>query len=154
MFDQPILVYSTYCNHSIQLLENLVTNHKETIYDKIIRMNIDVDPETNNRPKIFEEVQKLINKRIDKVPTLILEDTTLLTENGIHEWIESKTVKSTPEISGFGSFGDDNNFTSFSSQSKNTERTSEKKVDVDSRLEKLMEERKILDNNFKQPGRF
>ncbi len=160
-FEKPIIVYSTYCNYSMQLLEKLSNEYKK-IYDKLVRMNIDVNPNTGKRPKIFIDIQTMINYNIDRVPSLILEDGTVLTDTHIQNWIDIQNSNEIPAISGFDSFTENNNFSTIGNGNLQSdvfkskmEKFSEKKIDMDSKFEKMMEERKMLDDTFKsQQQRF
>jgi hypothetical protein len=115
-FDRPILVYSNYCSHSQNYLQALM-KHPE-IYDLFIRMNIDVNPQTKQRPSVFYKIQQELNKKIVRVPTIIIKsDSTneilLLSDKDAFKWLEFQinSNKTDTGIKGFninemGSFSD------------------------------------------------
>lgn len=72
MFQQPIFVYSQFCNHSTNFLREL-TKHP-TIGDAFAYLNIDVDPQTGHRPHEFFSVQSALQHPITEVPTIILQN--------------------------------------------------------------------------------
>lgn len=72
MFEQPIFVYSEFCNHSTNFLREL-TKHP-AIGDAFVYLNIDVDPQTGHRPKAFFAVQAALHYPITEVPTVILQN--------------------------------------------------------------------------------
>lgn len=114
-FDRPILIYSDYCIHSKNYLQMLMK--QPDIYNTFIRMNIDVDPQTKKRPSIFYQIQQQLNKKIVRVPTIIVKtnnDIILLSDKDAFKWLDfqinsNKTGEAT--IKGFninemGSFSD------------------------------------------------
>lgn len=90
MFERPILVYSNYCNHSQNFLQVLM-KHPD-IFESFIRMNIDVDPKTKQRPTVFYQVQQTINQKISRVPTIIITDTNkqlyVLSDKEAFKWLD------------------------------------------------------------------
>ena len=113
-FERPILIYSDYCIHSKNFLQSLM-KHPD-IYNMFIRMNIDVNPQTKQRPRVFYQIQEQLNKKIVRVPTIIVKNKSeilLLSDKDSFKWldfqIESK--KENVGIKGFnlnemGSFSD------------------------------------------------
>lgn len=86
MFKQPILIYSEYCHHSKNFLQTIMKY--PVIYDSIIRLNIDVDPKTKNRPIVFTEIQKALNTSIKRVPTIItLNGENVLSDVNCFKWL-------------------------------------------------------------------
>jgi hypothetical protein len=113
MFDRPILIYSDYCIHSKNLLGILMKY--PDIYNSFIRINIDIDPKSKQRPSIFYKIQQQINQKIQKVPSLIIteEDKVfVLIDKDAFKWLDSVTKpKETQGYTGFnfnemGSFSD------------------------------------------------
>jgi hypothetical protein len=116
-FDRPILIYSDYCIHSKNYLQMLMK--QPDIYNTFIRMNIDVDPRTKQRPSIFYKIQQEINKKIVRVPTIIIKNNTsneilLLSDKDAFKWLDfqiNSNKNSEASIKGFninemGSFSD------------------------------------------------
>jgi hypothetical protein len=116
-FDRPILIYSDYCIHSKNYLQMLMK--QPDIYNSFIRMNIDVDPQTKQRPSIFYKIQQQLNKKIVRVPTIIVKNSTsneilLLSDKDAFKWLDfqNNSNKNTEDsIKGFninemGSFSD------------------------------------------------
>ena len=115
-FDRPILIYSDFCIHSKNYLQMLMK--QPDIYNTFIRMNIDVDPRTNQRPSIFYKIQQQLNKKIVRVPTIIIKNNTsneilLLSDKDAFKWLDFQinSNKENGSIEGFninemGSFSD------------------------------------------------
>jgi hypothetical protein len=93
MFDRPILIYSDYCVYSKQFLQLLIKHKK--LFDSFIRMNIDIDPRTKQRPVAFYKIQKQINTNITKVPTIIVKNKNnellLLSDKDAFKWLDFET---------------------------------------------------------------
>ena len=113
MFDRPILFYSDYCIHSTNFLKMLSKNQE--LFDVFIRINIDADPNTKTRPQIFYEIQRVLNYKIEEIPTLITPGPEkVLTGVGAFEWLEfqmNECKKESDDLQGFnpiemGSFSD------------------------------------------------
>lgn len=88
-FDRPILIYSDYCIHSKNFLQMLMK--QPDIYNTFIRMNIDVDPITKQRPSIFYKIQQQLNKKIVRVPTIIVKTSTeilILSDKDAFKWLD------------------------------------------------------------------
>lgn len=126
MFERPILFYSDYCVHSTNFI-NVLMKHQE-IYDIFIRVNIDADPKTKNRPEIFYEVQRALKYKITEIPTIVIEGGEyVLTGTEAFKWLEGQLNNSTKdemveEVSGFnsiemGSFSD--SYSSYGSKGLN-----------------------------------
>mgnify|MGYP003402199235 CR=1 FL=1 len=116
-FDRPILIYSDYCIHSKNYLQMLMK--QPDIYNTFIRMNIDVDPRTKQRPSIFYKIQHELNKKIVRVPTIIIKNNTsneilLLSDKDAFKWLDfqiNSNKNTEVSITGFninemGSFSD------------------------------------------------
>jgi hypothetical protein len=87
MFENPILIYSGYCNYSKKFVDLLKTN--ETVYNAFIFLNIDVDPQTNKRPRDFYEIQSSLNYKITEVPTIVVEKGQfVLSGEESFKWLE------------------------------------------------------------------
>lgn len=87
MFDRPILIYSDYCIHSTNFINGLM-KHPD-IYEMFIRVNIDIDPNTRQRPDIFYQIQNLLQYKIQEVPTVILPNAEyILTGADAFKWLE------------------------------------------------------------------
>jgi len=111
MFDRPILFYSDYCIHSKNFLNGLM-KHQE-LFDSFIRINIDVDVTTKQRPNVFYNIQKELGIQIKEIPTIITPGPEhVLTGADAFEWFDFQTKSLSKEsIEGFnciemGSFSD------------------------------------------------
>ena len=88
------------------------------IYNTFIRMNIDVNPQTKQRPANFYKIQEQLNKKIVRVPTIIVTDKNsevlLLSDKDAFRWLDFQVnlkKQETKGITGFninemGSFSD------------------------------------------------
>lgn len=89
MFDRPILIYSEYCQYSKEFLKTLM-KHPE-LFDSFIRMCIDTNPQTKKRPETFYEIQKKLDIKITKVPTIITPGpSNLLSDKDAFKWLEEQ----------------------------------------------------------------
>ena len=113
MFDRPILLYSEYCIHSTNFINTLM-KHQE-LYEDFIRISIDVDTNTRQRPKIFYDIQNELNTKIIEVPTVITPGPEyVLAGSDAFDWLEfrmNKLKETSKDIEGFnsmemGSFSD------------------------------------------------
>lgn len=87
MFERPILFYSNYCAHSTNFI-NALMKHPE-LFDLFIRINIDIEPETKQRPVVFYELQSLLNCKVTEIPTIIVENAKyILTGVEAFKWLE------------------------------------------------------------------
>ena len=113
MSDKPILIYSNHCKFSTNLLK--ILSKCTVLYDSFIRMNIDVQPDTKQRPKAFYQIQEYLNKKITKVPTIITQNGEyILSDKDAFKWLEYQIKSLTPpeELNAFNS----NEMNSFSDQ--------------------------------------
>jgi thiol-disulfide isomerase/thioredoxin len=69
---EPILLYSTYCPYSKDLLTNL--RKLSDVYNAFNVINMDTDKSTGKRPTIFYQLQKKYN--LQSIPVLILRNGT------------------------------------------------------------------------------
>lgn len=98
MFDKPIVIYSDYCVYSKNFIQTLMKY--PDLYNSFIRMNIDVDPSTKQRPKTFYQIQKMLDIKITKVPTLITPNAEyILSDVDAFKWLEYQ-VKLLTDTSG------------------------------------------------------
>ena len=111
MFERPILIYSDFCVHSKNFLTKLI-KHRE-LFDSFVRINIDVDPDTKQRPQIFYAIQETLNYKIVEVPTIIVaKGDYILPGTEAFKWLDYETnVNQQVELTGFnpiemGSFSD------------------------------------------------
>ena len=87
MFEKPILIYSDYCVYSSNFLKTLMKY--PDLYNSFIRMNIDTDPSTKKRPTAFYQIQKVLDIKITKVPTLITPNAQyILSDVEAFKWLE------------------------------------------------------------------
>jgi hypothetical protein len=100
MFKRPVVVYSTHCKHSIRFMETLM-QHSE-LFDSFIRLNIDIDPQTRKRPKLFSEIQQALQYKISEVPTIIVENAKyVLAGEEAFKWLEEVVAPPKESVSGF-----------------------------------------------------
>lgn len=114
MSEQPIIIYSDYCTHSVNFLKVLL-KHPE-LDEQFIKINIDVDPRTRQRPAVFYDLQYKLNYSITEVPTIIVNaGEYILSGEEAFKWleftIEKMKAEEEKELCGFnpnemGSFSD------------------------------------------------
>lgn len=96
MFESPILIYSNYCNHSQKFITVLKENPE--VGRHFVSINIDVDPQTRQRPGAFYEIQKALDFKISEVPTIIVDDGQyVLSGEEAFKWIEHEIQSNAPE---------------------------------------------------------
>lgn len=106
LFNKPILIFSSYCKFSQNFLEILMKHPQ--IYDNIIRMNIDVDATTKQRPQMFYKIQQILNRKISKVPTIITKDAEhVLSDADAFKWLEYNISSLNKEKTGLSAFNPD-----------------------------------------------
>lgn len=92
MFQSPILIYSDYCNYCATFITAL-TKHPD-IVDSFVNVNIDVDPQTQQRPRVFYEIQNALQHKISRVPTIIVDEGSyVLTGEDAFKWLEYEVKK-------------------------------------------------------------
>lgn len=97
MFQSPILVYSEYCNYCATFINALVKHPK--IFESFVKINIDPESSTKQRPHIFYEIQNTLNHKISRVPTIIIENGNyVLTGEEAFKWLEFEIKKSNESI--------------------------------------------------------
>lgn len=87
--DRPILVYSNFCGHSKKFIDSTLKNPE--LYNAMIRMNIDVDPQTKQRPMLFYKLQEFIGRSIQRVPTVVTKngnDLLVLSDKEAFKWLD------------------------------------------------------------------
>lgn len=100
MFKRPVVIYSTHCKHSLHFMETLI-QHQE-LFESFIRLNIDVDPQTHKRPRLFNDIQDALQYKILEVPTIIVEEAKyVLSGEQAFKWLEEAITPPENEISGF-----------------------------------------------------
>lgn len=98
MFEKPILIYSDYCVYSKNFLQTLMKY--PDLYNSFIRMNIDVDAKTKQRPKSFYQIQQILDVKITKVPTVVTPNAQyILSDVEAFKWLEYQ-VKLLTDTSG------------------------------------------------------
>ncbi len=92
MFEQPIVIFSEYCQYSKKFLDLLQT-HKE-LGQAFQYLNIDVIPETKTRPREFYEIQKILKFQIKEIPTIVVENASyILTGKEAFKWLDFNIKK-------------------------------------------------------------
>jgi hypothetical protein len=111
MFEQPIFIFSEYCQHSINFI-NVLRKHPDFI-NQFKLINIDVDPQTKQRPRVFYDIQAQLNHVISEVPTVIIKGGEyVLTGEEAFKWLEYELKQNqAPDLMAFnpnemGSFSD------------------------------------------------
>lgn len=113
MFDRPILFFSEYCIHSTNFI-NALMKHPD-FFNEFVRICIDVDPQTKQRPQIFYQIQQQLDIKITEVPTLITPGPEyVLAGSDAFDWLNLQLGNSKNEsdsLQGFnpiemGSFSD------------------------------------------------
>ena len=90
MFDRPILFYSEYCIHSKNFINTLIKH--QDLFESFIRINIDVDVKTKQRPSIFYDIQKQLGIQIKEIPTIITPGPEhVLTGADAFDWLNFQT---------------------------------------------------------------
>lgn len=89
--EKPIFLYSMYCPHS-KFFGEALQKH-QSIFNAIIRMNIDVNPQTKRRPKEFYMLERMIGRKITSVPSIIIPRTNntqmaILTDKDAFMWLK------------------------------------------------------------------
>lgn len=96
MFERPILIYSDYCIHSTNFINGLMKNPE--IFDIFIRVNIDIDPNTRQRPEAFYQIQNVLQHKITEVPTIIIDNGNgILSGVEAFQWLEYQLNRETAE---------------------------------------------------------
>lgn len=94
MFERPILIYSNHCTHSQNFINILLKVPQ--IFEAFVRLNIDINPETNTRNPIFYEIQEILQYKITEVPTIIVDNGNyVLTGEEAFKWLDYYINKGT-----------------------------------------------------------
>lgn len=95
MFKNPIVLCSSFCEHSRALVEKMKTT-KEHFKD-VVFIKIDMDVTTRKRPQAFYDLQNVFEWNIKTVPTVITnEGKSLLSGRDAFEWVD-ETVQTASE---------------------------------------------------------
>ena len=87
MFERPILIYSNHCIHSQNFINILLKVPQ--IFEAFVRLNIDINPETNARNPVFYEIQNILQYKITEVPTIIVDNGNyVLTGEEAFKWLD------------------------------------------------------------------
>ncbi|NBP00267.1 MAG: hypothetical protein EBU90_09115 [Proteobacteria bacterium] len=108
---QPVLIFSEYCQHSVNFI-NVLRKHPD-LFNQFALLNIDINPQTRQRPREFYAVQEQLNYQISEVPTIVInKGEYVLTGEQAFKWLEYQINQhQQPELSAFnpnemGSFSD------------------------------------------------
>jgi len=97
MFERPILIYSNYCPHSQKFINSLIKVPQ--LFESFVRINIDVNPETNSRNPIFYEIQDVLKFKITDVPTIIVDNGNyVLFGEEAFKWLDYSINRGTTNI--------------------------------------------------------
>lgn len=92
MSRKPMLFFSNHCDYSLQYL-NILNKHN---YIDVEKVCIDVNPANNQRPKVFYDVQKYLQHKISRVPTLVvLDERYSLSGEEAFKWLKYEINKYT-----------------------------------------------------------
>lgn len=87
MFERPVLIYSNYCEHSQRFINMLLKVPQ--MFDAFVRINIDINPETNTRNPMFYEIQNILQYKITEVPTIIVDNGSyVLSGEESFKWVD------------------------------------------------------------------
>jgi hypothetical protein len=108
MFDNTLLIYSDHCNFCSKFIE-LLLKHPDIPFTSL---NIDIDPHTKQRPKLFFDIQRQLQHTITEVPTIITKHGEyVLSGEEAFKWLDFEIQSNNKNsIEGFNS----NEMTSFS----------------------------------------
>lgn len=144
MFDKPIVIYSDYCVYSKNFLETLMKYPE--LFNSFIRMNIDVNPSTRKRPDAFYQIQKMLDIKITKVPTLITPNAQyILSDVEAFKWLEHQ-IKLLTDTSGELQPFNPNEMISFSDNYANFGSTN--LCDAKEQSFKFYKEGRLTDDNY------
>lgn len=115
MFERPVLIYSNYCEHSQRFINTLLKVPQ--MFEAFVRINIDINPETNTRNPVFYEIQNILQHKITEVPTIIVDNGSyVLSGEESFKWVDyhinkgnNKNNSSSIDGGGVSSDGDINN---------------------------------------------
>lgn len=97
---KPIIFYSLYCKHSATFIDGLKKH--PTLFKNFVKISIDPDARTKQRPKIFYDIQLQTQHRITSVPTIVVEDGQyILTDKEAFKWLQFNLTKDKETIQGF-----------------------------------------------------
>ena len=114
MTDKPILIYSDHCEFSQNFIKILV--QYPDLFNSFIRVNIDIQPNTKSRPKVFYQLQESLNTKITKVPTVITVNGKILSDKDAFKWLENTIKEITQhQLSGFEISSLSDNYSEFGS---------------------------------------
>jgi hypothetical protein len=100
IFSKNILIYSNFCPHS-KLFINTLDKYPD-ISSMISRLCIDPPPGANKRPIIFYEIQRMLQYKIEDVPTIILENAeAIFSGRKSFKWLQLIAMPDSKNISGF-----------------------------------------------------
>jgi hypothetical protein len=116
------------------------------LFDSFIRMNIDVDPKTKQRPKSFYQIQQMLDIKITKVPTLITPNAQyILSDVEAFKWLEYQ-IKLLTDTSGELQAFNPNEMASFSDNYATYGSTD--LCDAKEQSFKFYKEGKLTDDNY------
>lgn len=84
MFKVPVLLYASKCKYSLDLLDSL----PNSVVSKIVIINIDRDPVSKERPRIYHDIKDIID--ISVVPTLVISENTKFEGKQILTWVKAQ----------------------------------------------------------------
>lgn len=100
LLKKPILFYSSFCKHSSVFMEGLKKH--PMLFKNFVKVPIDPNPQTKQRPKLFYDLQVVLKQRIKSVPTIIVEEGQyVLTDKEAFKWLEFNLQKDRETIKGF-----------------------------------------------------
>ena len=92
MFEQPILIYSDYCQYCSTFIKTLQEDSQ--LNEMFRKLNIDIDEQTGQRPEAFYQVQQALDYSISEVPTIVIDNGEyVLSGDEAFKWLEFKSKK-------------------------------------------------------------
>lgn len=92
MIPSPILLVSTFCKHSVDIVDLMKTDSKK--FNDIILLKIDIDPVTKKRPQAYYDIQNIVEWSIKSVPTIVTKDAKeILSGEQVFEWVNARLEK-------------------------------------------------------------
>ena len=111
MFERPILIYSDYCNYSLQF--NQILEKYPSLFETFVKICVDADVKTQQRPSVLYDIQYTLGQAIKEVPTIIIKNGEyVLSGEEAFKWLEyTINENNKKELQGFnpnemGAFSD------------------------------------------------
>jgi thiol-disulfide isomerase/thioredoxin len=145
MFDTPLFICSTLCNHCIEFANIMSEDSKK--FEDVVVLNIDVDNVSGKRPQAYYDLQNILEWRIKSVPTIVTPKAEeVLSGDDAFKWLKSQVKVSlglsTGDNNTFSRFGDDSCILSKEDRNATNKFTDKKSGIISQQYERMAEERK------------